>query len=164
MEAFTPEESARIRELLEIEAIRKTRVLYAQLLDSGRIDDLAELFTKDAVCEFGPYGRWEGRDAIRAKYYEIEEGKIFGAMHHTCNHWVELTGEATAVGRSYLLDVLTERAPDENPIVWFAVYEDEYVKRDGQWLFARCSLQFLWPKRRLSEGFPGPFPPTERVA
>ena len=59
---FSYEEIQKLRELLEVEAIRKLRNLYAHLLDSGDIDALAALFTEDAVCEFGPYGEWHGRE------------------------------------------------------------------------------------------------------
>ena len=40
-----------------------------QAMDSGQIDALGDIFTEDAVCEFGPeYGNWEGRETIRANY------------------------------------------------------------------------------------------------
>ena len=41
-----------IEEHLEIEAIKKLRVLYSQFFDSHRTDEMAMLFTEDAVCEF----------------------------------------------------------------------------------------------------------------
>ena len=43
---FSSEEIKKLRELLEIEAIRKVRLLYSQLLDSGEIDALVALFTE----------------------------------------------------------------------------------------------------------------------
>ena len=160
MGEFTADEIKRLRELLEIDAIRKTRFLYSQLIDTGRTDELANLFTKDAVCDFGPYGRWEGRDTIGANYREIDPGSPFATMHSTTNHWVELTGLDTAVGRSYLIDVVADKKPEENPIVWLGIYDEDYTKIDGHWLISRCRLQFMWPERHLTDGFPGPFPPN----
>lgn len=50
-----------IEELLDIETIKNLRIFGAQYLDSGRFDDLAALYTDDALCEFGPYGTWRGK-------------------------------------------------------------------------------------------------------
>ena len=69
--SFTSEEIKQLRELLEIEAIRKMRNLYSHLLDSGELDALAAIFTEDALCEFGPYGEWQGRETIRASYQQV---------------------------------------------------------------------------------------------
>jgi len=33
-----------------------------QVLDSGDLKALVDLYTEDAVCEFGPYGSWHGCD------------------------------------------------------------------------------------------------------
>ena len=40
------------------------------------------------------------------------------------------------------------------------VYDEDYVKVDGAWKIAECRLQFIWPERNTSDGYPGPFPPT----
>ncbi len=159
---FTSAEVKKLRELLEIEEIRKVMLLYSQLLDSGEIDALAAIFTQDACCEFGPYGEWHGRETIRANYQQVFDDEIkmkFGSMHATGNHWVELTSPTTAVGRSYLIDALTHTDPAANPIEWLGLYDETYEKVDGSWLIKRISLQFLWPERHLTEGFSGPFPP-----
>ncbi|HCC42797.1 MAG TPA: hypothetical protein DEQ32_00280, partial [Gammaproteobacteria bacterium] len=98
MSDLTSDEIKELRELLEIEKIRKLKLLYAHLMDSHQIDDLANLFTDDAVCEFGPeYGNWEGRETIRSNYHEVfDSSEQFAAMHHQCNHYVDLTGPDTA--------------------------------------------------------------------
>lgn len=159
MADLTADEIGKLRELLEIEAIRKTRLLYSHLMDTGRVDDLAELFTEDALCEFGPYGTWKGRETIRANYHEVESGNtLFFAMHATCDHMVELAGPETAAGRAYLLEPATGTAADKNPFIYLGVYDEDYRKVDGRWLIARCSLQFFWPERHISDGFPGVFP------
>ena len=160
MTDITAGELKELRELLEIEKIHKLKMLYAHLMDSHQIDALADLFTEDAVCEFGPeYGNWEGRETIRANYHGVfDEGDQFGAMHHQANHFVDLTGPETATGRSYLLDVMTTVKPEEQPIVWFGLYDEEYRKTKGQWLISKCSLQFLWPQRMTMPDFQNPYP------
>ena len=159
---FTAEEIKRLRELLEVDEIKKLILKYSQLLDSGQIDELAQIFTEDAVCEFGPFGSWGGsREAIRESYQKVWESDAkmeFGFMHNTCNHWAELTSDTTAVGRHYLLDVYTYRAPEANPFEWFGVYDSAYEKIDGTWLIKRLALHFLWPSRELAEPFSSAFP------
>ena len=72
MSEFTADEMQELRELLEKEKIRKLKQLYSHLMDNGQIDALADIFTEDAVCEFGPeYGNWEGRETIRANYHGV---------------------------------------------------------------------------------------------
>ena len=39
-----------------------------------------------------------------------------------------------------------EAAPEE-PLLWLAIYEDDYRKVDGVWKIAYCKLNFLWPER-----------------
>ena len=162
MSDFTAEETAKLRELLEIEAIRKVCMLYSQLMDNAYYDRLRDVFTDDAICEFGPYGTWRGNEEIHRNYLEVYKSmgsQPFPAMHANSNHWVELLSPSRAVGRRYLLDMQTTRAPEENPLLWLGVYDEEYRKTSGRWQIARTSLQFLWPKRETSEGFPGEFPP-----
>ena len=156
---FTAEEIRELRTLLEIEKIRKVKLLYSQLMDSRDVDGLAEIFAEDAVCEFGPYGTWRGRDEIRANYHEVFKDAIpYDGIHATTNQWVELTGPATAASRTYLIDVVHEPDPRTNPVIWYGLYDEVFGKIDSEWKITRCSLEFLWPKRMVSEGWPGPFP------
>jgi hypothetical protein len=62
MSEFTPEEVSKLRELLEIEEIRKVRLLYSHLMDSHRIDELADLFTPDGVCVRSVWSMGGARD------------------------------------------------------------------------------------------------------
>jgi hypothetical protein len=160
-EQFTENEVARLRRLLEEDDIRKLRLLYSQLMDAGRIDELAELFTTDAVCRFGTFGDWEGRDTIRENFAEVDRdfhgGVPFHAVHSNSDHWIEFTSADTAVGRGYLIDMVTEKAPDEMPIVVIGVYDEAYRKVEGSWKIARCTLQFLWPQKAVSPDFEKPF-------
>lgn len=141
-----------------VEAIRKLRTQYSYFLDSAEVDLLADLFTDDAVCEFGPYGTWSGKAEIKQKYEEIigpaREKNGFQSLHINTNHWIELTGENEAVGRVYLIDFLVSN-PESNPLLWLGVYDESYAKVSGKWLIVRSSLQFLWPQRHVSKELSG---------
>jgi hypothetical protein len=86
----------------------------------------------------------------------------FQSLHVNTNHWVELTGPDTAVGRLYLIDFLLERAPDANPILWLGVYDEAYVKSAGRWAIQRTSLNFMWPQRHVMSVFPGEHVPVSQ--
>lgn len=162
MSDFTADEIKRLRALLDIDDIRKLGLLYSQLQDHGYLDRLVDIFTEDALCEFGPYGTWNGREELRRNFAQVKQdmgGEAFSALHANSHHWVELTGSATAVGRRYLLDLVTSRPKDEHPFIWLGLYDEEYRKVGGAWKIARTSLQFMWPERHFSRGFPGEFPP-----
>jgi len=57
-----------VEELLEIEEIKRLRIMYSHYIDGCDIDNLTGLFCEDAVCEFGEAygGDWVGRETIRA--------------------------------------------------------------------------------------------------
>jgi ketosteroid isomerase-like protein len=154
---LTADEVHRVRALLTEDDIRKVKVLYSQLMDAGRIDDLAELFTEDAVCVFGRFGEWHGREEIRTRLASVDRDHHhsvpFHAMHATTDHWVELTGPDTAIGRSYLIDLITATPADGQPIVVLGTYDETYRKVDDSWLIERCVLQFLWPDGHMADDF-----------
>ena len=84
-------------------------------------------------------------------------GVPFHAMHATTDHWVEITGPETAIGRSYLIDLITDRPETGQPIGVIGVYDEEYRRVEGEWKIARCTLHFVWPGRQLPDSLGEPF-------
>lgn len=157
---FTGEEIKKLRDLLEVEAIKKVKLLYSQLMDARDIDALIEIVSEDAVCEYGPYGVWNGKQEIYDGWKEVfKDGVPYGGFHATTNQWVELMGPTTAVSRTYLHDISHEPDPRSDPVVWYGIYDEDYEKIDGAWKIKRCALQFLWPQRIITGDWPGVFPP-----
>jgi hypothetical protein len=142
----------RIDDLLDTEAIRRLRVLYSHYFDGKQLDALADLFSDDAICEFGPEygGDWVGKAQIRANYARFTESPVpaFGVMHAVTNHAVRLIDATTAHGRAYLLDLRTSEGV-ENPLILFGVYDDLYKKIGGEWKIHRTRIDFLWPRRQV---------------
>ena len=104
-----------IEELLQIEAIRQLRVLYSHNFDGKRLAELVDLFTDDAVCEFGPEygGDWVGKLQIRANYakYLESEGPEFGVLHAVTNHNVTLVDASTALGGGLIWRTTSGKTP-----------------------------------------------------
>ena len=164
---FTPEEIAELRKLLDIERIRKVANLYSHYQDGRDFDGLASLYAEDAVCDWGPDGTWVGRAKIAAALRGSYVGRQpYDGLHVTTNHWIELTGPDSARSRSYLTDaVLIDKSGPmnhpgfpANPILLYALYENEYRRVDAEWQISRSVIHFLWSKRVTQEGFPDPMP------
>jgi hypothetical protein len=145
--------------LVDIEEIKRLRVMYSHLLDSNDLNRLGMLFTEDAVCDFG-LGRWVGRAELRRNLanvhtqYDTNRTGSYPYLHSVTNHWIELTGPETAEGRCYLTCWVTAQA-DRNPLLLLGVYADGYRKCDGVWRFSQSRVDYLWPKRDVVGGVPG---------
>lgn len=148
-----------IEELLEIEEIKKLRSQYSHFYDANRLDDLVNLFTQDAICEWDAShgGCWVGKEQIRANYerYFKEFGnKEWIVMHAITNPWIELTGPDRAEGRYFMLD-FNFCGLTKDPLGCIGVYDDAYKKIDGKWKIHRTRLDFLYPDRIITGGIPG---------
>ncbi len=145
---LTREEVAEVRRYLEVQKIRKKKeVLYSHLMDGRDPNAWAELFTEDATGDWGKYGNPRGREEIRLKLqYKLDQPQYSG-FHMTTNYWIELTSDTTATGRSYLQDVSMAPRPNQHPVVEFGVYEEDWVKIDGDWKIKHHRCFFFWPVR-----------------
>jgi ketosteroid isomerase-like protein len=144
-------------ELAAREAIRELVARYAHLADTGRFDELLELFAEDAVLEPGEAPAARGRDAIRA--FLTGTGASLAAAsgrplirHHVSNLRIDVHSPCAAEGSSYFF-VVTERGPDH-----WGRYRDTYVNSGGRWRFAsrRARLDGVapgsWAAERRARG------------
>ena len=149
-----------LEEFLEIERIKKLRILYSHYFDSNDLDRMVDLFTDDVICEFGPYGVWHGKAEMRKNYEDVHAhwDKLkrgpYPYMHITTNHWVEITGPESAEGRCYLIDTVTADQ-ERNALLLLGIYDDEYKKVAGKWKIHRTRLDFVWPDYSVVGGVPG---------
>jgi ketosteroid isomerase-like protein len=143
----------RLRAIDDIEQIKQLKARYAAACDDNyNADAIAELFVEDAVWDGGKLGRADGREHIRKFFRRAPEVFPF-AIHNVMNPNIEVDGDR-ATGRWYLLQPAT-RLP-RNEAVWLlAAYQDEYVRREGRWMFQRLTVKtnFL---SRYEEGWAKP--------
>ena len=150
---MNPELTPAIQTLLDREAIRDLRTLYAHHLDSHNIAALDQVFSEDAVVEV-TVGKMEGIAAMRAgldeayQLFDRDQRGRYSLMHAITNHWERLTGPDTAEGHCYLIDFETTSKPDPNPLLLLGLYTDEYRRIDGQWRITNTRLEVVWPERR----------------
>jgi len=135
-------------ELIAREAIRDLVARYNANGDSGRFDQVVELFAPDAVMEVN--GRtYRGRDEIRSIFTttaaELRGFSELPVLRHTTSTLqIDLTGPTTATSRCYHV-VLLPHGVDH-----WGRYLDEYGLVGDRWLFTR--------RRVLNDGYvPGGF-------
>jgi len=142
-----------MEELLEKETIKELRIAYSHCFDGKDLDGLVDLYTEDAVCEFGPEfgGDWVGKAQIRANFsaYLNNDEPQYSVLHAVTNPWIRLVNATTANGRWYLQDIFS-RADQEQPIGLLGIYDDVYKKIDGCWKIHRTRIDFLWPNRHFT--------------
>jgi len=145
---LSSEEIAQIRRFFETQKIRKKKeVVYSQVMDGRDPNAWANLYTEDALAEWGKYGTYRGREAIRNQLQYLLDRKQFEGFHMTTNFWIELTGEDSATSRCYLQDILFDLPANHSPVVEYGIYEEDWVKVDGDWQIKHHRIFFLWPIR-----------------
>ena len=120
---------------------------YAERIDRGDLDGVAELFTHATI--FGqqdgpPETQFHGRDGARAMYEMstrlYEDDGTPKTKHITTNAIIEVDDEAgTATCRSYYCVVQATPALPLQPII-AGRYHDTFRVVDGQWWFATRTL------------------------
>jgi uncharacterized protein (TIGR02246 family) len=153
----------RVARLEDIEAIRNLRARYAQYADDDYdADGMASLFVEDGVWEFtNEWGRHEGRQAIHEMTSALGR-QITWALHFTICPQIEVAPDGrTGTGRWYILALETMVGtvdPEErDAVIVSGIYEDEYVKVDGEWKFKQvvCTIHQLsnldqgWVRQRF---------------
>lgn len=132
----------RIQTLEDINAIERLQANYWDYLDAKDWDNLRKCFTDDFVfMNKTTGGRYEGADGmVKTMVDKFTDG--ITTSHHGHHHWVELTGENTAIGYWALEDDLYD-AVNGGEFVGRAHYLNKYVKIDGKWLCKEMSLKYL---------------------
>lgn len=126
--------------LEEKDAIRELMARYCFLIDGARYREWTELFTEDGVFEVPHVGTFQGRATLLrfAKSIPLDDEGRPGFKHCVLNSIVEVDGDRAAA-QSYILLV---RAGRPLAIDVAGRYEDDLVKRDGRWLFAKRLVHF----------------------
>ena len=124
--------------LEEKEAIRELLSSYCIHTDRKNAEARAALFADDAVWDAGKFGRYEGKQALRA-YMDKSASGGTKFRHFTVNEMITVAGD-TASALSYVL--VLKLKDDGAPELFSArFYEDRLVKSGGRWLFKSRVIQ-----------------------
>jgi uncharacterized protein (TIGR02246 family) len=128
----------RVRRLEDLQEIRRLALDYARTLDGKDFDACSKLFARDGEfvlpfeSSFGPAAIERSMTGMLGKDLAAVPGRDF---HVLANERIELDGDR-ATARSFWIYVTP--GADEHPrIAQFGHYEDELVREDGRWRFAR---------------------------
>ncbi len=121
-------------ELVARESARDLVHRYAANVDSGRFDQVVELFAPDAVMDIE--GRlYEGQDEIRTifqgAYDGLQAAEPRWLRHCISTHQIDVVSPTQAKGRVYY-HVLMAHGLDH-----WGRYVDDYGLVDGRWVFTR---------------------------
>ncbi|MFD3307228.1 nuclear transport factor 2 family protein [Streptomyces sp. NPDC058656] len=112
---------------------------YAQALDAGRNDDIAELFVPDGVAEIAGMATFEGHDAIREGYAAFTPTQP--QLHLVANTVVTSHTEEEATAVSDL--AFFQRGESGWAVQLVGRYDDTLRRHDGAWKFRRRVTTFL---------------------
>jgi hypothetical protein len=123
-------------ELIAREAARDLVARYNANADTGRFEQVLELFAPDARMELDDEVL-EGRDAIAGLFQRTKSTVVASAAegvkphlrHFTATHQIDVVDDVHARGRCYY-QVLMAHGLDH-----WGRYLDEYVRIDGRWYF-----------------------------
>ncbi len=122
----------------DTEEISRLMYTYAERLDEGDFEGVAELFAEATFRSAGQDAVLRGRDQVLAVYrmtVATYDGKP-ATKHVTTNLIVELDGSGdSASARSYFTVLQACSGLPLQPIV-AGRYHDRFVRRDGRWRFA----------------------------
>ena len=114
-------------------AIMDLSARYCHATDSHNAEAWADTFTADGAIE-APQGTSQGREAL----IQFSQGVNTGmptVRHYVTNLVICCEGDSATMS-SYLNLINT----DGNATVFTAIYEDEIVRVDGEWKFARRKI------------------------
>ena len=115
---------------------------YASCADGRRFDEMAELFTEDAVL-VTPMGTREGRSSIGEAMRGLERYERTFHLVGQSRRWVEdgaLRGETYCIAHHFNDD----GAGGTKDRVMYIRYYDRYERVDGAWRIARRELDVPW--------------------
>ena len=138
----------RIQQLEDQAAIKRVVDIFANLADVKDVTSQMDLFTEDAIVEtyFGDtlFAAMQGREQINTVFSGFIAN--FSALYHMNGQFtVEIDGDKASSTHYCLVVLLSEDAQGK---AWKnfngVIYQDEYVRRDGQWLIAKRVARFTW--------------------
>jgi SnoaL-like domain len=121
-----------------VEGIRTAQATYAQALDDGRTDDVADIYARDGTADIEGVGVFAGRDAVRAAYSGWKPTRP--QRHLVSNLLVADWGDDEAQATT---DVVLIQLQDSGWVIHLvARYHDIVRLEDGTWRFVRRTIRF----------------------
>jgi len=137
-----------VAELIARESIRDTIARYGHCADTGRFDEMVQLFTEDGVLEIDGRGANRGRAAILSFLTQTKQTLQAGAerpfiRHHVNSILIDVISDDEARAACYFF-AITQNGPDH-----WGRYRDRLVRVGDRWLFAHRRVRLDGRKERF---------------
>lgn len=132
---------AAIARLIDIEAIKQLKARYCYLVDEAQWDELENLWTEDAVCDYGFFGRFQGRRAIMDDFFRglVSSASTFNA-HMLHNPVIEVENDGADAAWYF-----TAHTTVNGRALWaMGKYRDRYARVQGEWKIAAIAVEFKY--------------------
>ncbi len=132
---------ARIRDLEDIEAIKKLQHKYFRCIDGKLFDELAECFTEDVKTAYDGTGAFavQGKDAVMKSFQGVLGKHTVVTCHQFHNSEIEKTSETTARGTWQFSDYVIDTEANTT-LQGAGFHYDEYIKEKGVWKIKLASF------------------------
>ncbi|ROO87754.1 SnoaL-like protein [Actinocorallia herbida] len=134
----------------DLDRIRELRARYARYADTKRWEEVAGLFTDDAVMRFRGVDGGLLNEVTAAEFAKTIGARVGAGqpVHHLFTHEITFTSDTTAEGVWAMEDLIfhDREAHPEAPFSFmhgFGHYHDTYRKVDGRWRISGCELTRL---------------------
>jgi hypothetical protein len=142
----------RVAALEDIEALRVLKARYAAGADRCLTTPshehavaLAEMFTADALGDYGFFGRFQGRAELVRAFESVLPAGMRWSRHYMANPAIEVDGGRARGSWYFLVSAVQKDAPPGPPTSFYGTYEDTYVKTESGWKFSSVIVHFELP-------------------
>lgn len=138
----------RLQRLEDQAALKHLVDTFSNLADDKNVAAQMQLFTEDATVTtyFGDtlFAEMTGREEIARVFSDFLSN--FETVYHINGQMTVSIDGDQATSDHYCLVVLTAGKAQGQPVKLFngVIYQDQYVRRHGQWLIARRLARFAW--------------------
>jgi hypothetical protein len=134
---------ATLDELRDIEALKTLKARYCHLVDARRWEELSELWTEDATCDYGFFGCYNGRDEIVNRFFrEMVDSVSSFMVHMVHNPLIQIQGDSASA--SWYLTAQTTYKRTNQAIWVMGIYRDRFERVDGGWKIASLQFEFKY--------------------
>jgi len=138
----------KVQKLLDIEEIKKLHARYTFSIDENRWDDVLDLFTEDAVGDWGSgtegtRGRYEGKKDI-VNFLDLAGKEAVMFRHMVIQPVIDIDGDQ-AHAQLYMFGFGTYNLDEGEIPAWtHGMYKNDLVRVDGKWKFSYLRYYFTF--------------------
>lgn len=143
---------ARLDRLESLEALRDLKSRYARLADKALCAPsaesavaLADLFTDDAVADYGFFGTFTGRAELLRAFEHILPASTRWSAHYIENPLLTVDGDRAEGTWSFLIHAVPRDPPGAAQVTFYGTYEEAYRRVGGAWKIDRMLVRYASP-------------------